>query len=224
MTSSRICATQSARRSESSVLTRRRIDARARHRRQHGALHDCERRGAGAAPFAIRSARARDGRLPPPERARHRPLDPELFDLRASGLFETSPARGRSTPNLTETDEPERVETALVDANYFTMLGVSAERGRCSDRRMRSRESRRSPSSATRSGNAASAASERDRQRIGIDNDMYSIIGVAPASFRHPGRVNETDVDVWAPVAGLRPPFATANPPPVTCCQGGIGR
>src|SRR5262249_40053628 len=39
--------------------------------------------------------------------------------------------------------------------------------------------------------------------RIRIDNDMYSIIGVAPASFRHPGRGTETDVEVWAPAGRL---------------------
>src|SRR5207247_57340 len=40
-------------------------------------------------------------------------------------------------------------------------------------------------------------------KRIRIDNDMYSIIGVAPASFRHPARGTETDVDVWAPAGWL---------------------
>ena len=47
-------------------------------------------------------------------------------------------------------------------------------------------------------------------KRIRIDNDMYSIIGVAPKSFRHPGRGTATDVEVWAPAGWLASPF----PPP----------
>jgi hypothetical protein len=49
-----------------------------------------------------------------------------------------------------------------------------------------------------------------DRQvlgkRIRIDNDMYSIIGVAPKAFRHPGRGTATDVEIWRrPVGWHRP-------------------
>src|SRR5215208_6093768 len=55
---------------------------------------------------------------------------PELFDLRASGIFENIAGVWPVSANLTETDEPERVETALVDANYFSMLGISASIGR----------------------------------------------------------------------------------------------
>ena len=53
---------------------------------------------------------------------------------------------------------------------------------------------------------------------------MYTIIGVAPASFRHPGRGTETDVEVWAPAGWLASPFP---PQPVRRAyplQGGIGR
>jgi hypothetical protein len=55
---------------------------------------------------------------------------PELFDLRRSGPFDDLVGVWPVSANLTETDEPERVETALVDANYFSMLGVGAQVGR----------------------------------------------------------------------------------------------
>src|ERR1041384_7417398 len=55
---------------------------------------------------------------------------PELFDLRRSGVFESICGIWPVNANLTETDEPEGVEVALVDANYFSMLGAGAQLGR----------------------------------------------------------------------------------------------
>jgi hypothetical protein len=150
---------------------------------------------------------------------------PELFDLRRSGLFTGIAGVWPVSANLTETDEPERIETALVDANYFAMLGVGAQLGRVFD------ESDRIPGITEIA--VISDAVWRRRfggdpnvlgKRIRIDNDMYTIIGVAPVSFRHPGRGTQTDVEVWAPAGWLAPPF---SPQPVRSAyllQGGIGR
>src|SRR6267142_3459381 len=129
---------------------------------------------------------------------------PELFDLRTTGVFEDLAGSWPINANLTETDEPERVETALVDANYFTMLGVGAQFGRVFDR------SDAIPG-ITEVAVISDALWKRRfgadpnvlGKRIRIDNDMYSIIGVAPVSFRHPGRGTQTDVDVWAPAGWL---------------------
>ena len=150
---------------------------------------------------------------------------PELFDLRRSGLFDQIAGVWPVSANLTETDEPERVETALVDANYFAMLGVGAQLGRVFD------ESDRIPGIADVAVISDGIWKRRfgsDPQvlgkRIRIDNDMYSIIGVAPVSFRHPGRGTQTDVDVWAPAGWLASPF---SPKPVRSAyllQGAIGR
>jgi predicted permease len=41
-----------------------------------------------------------------------------------------------------------------------------------------------------------------------IDEDVYQIIGVMPASFRHPSVTLETDVEVWAPSGWRAAPFA----------------
>jgi hypothetical protein len=30
-----------------------------------------------------------------------------------------------------------------------------------------------------------------------LDSDMYTIVGVMPPGFRHPGRTLNTDVEVW---------------------------
>ena len=150
---------------------------------------------------------------------------PELFDLRRAGLFDDIAGVWPVSANLTETDEPERVETALVDANYFAMLGIGAQLGRVF-------EAADAEPGITEVAVISDALWRRRfgadprvlGRRIRIDNDMYSIIGVAAVSFRHPGRGTETDVEVWAPAGWLASPF---SPQPVRrayVLQGGIGR
>jgi len=121
------------------------------------------------------------------QNARHRLSIPECSICARPGCSRTSAGSWPINANLTETDEPERVETALVDANYFTMLGVSAERAVCSDRRMRSGIAEVAVISDAIWKRRFGGDPNVIGKRIGIDNDMYSIIGVAPASFRHPG-------------------------------------
>jgi len=150
---------------------------------------------------------------------------PELLDLRASGVFEDIAGVWPVSANLTETDEPERVETALVDANYFTMLGVGAQVGRVFDRH----------DAIPGIAEVAVISDALWKRRFGgdphvlgtkirIDNDMYAIIGVAPVSFRHPGRGTETDVEMWAPAGWLASPFPPTPIRRAYVLQGGIGR
>src|SRR5918912_1923171 len=55
----------------------------------------------------------------------------ELFDFRErSGLFTQISGLYPINANITEVDEPERVEALLVDVNYFQLLGVNAQLGR----------------------------------------------------------------------------------------------
>jgi putative ABC transport system permease protein len=150
---------------------------------------------------------------------------PELFDLRRSGVFDDVAGVWPVSANLTETDEPERVETALVDATYFAMLGIGAEFGRVF-------------SAADAQPGIAEVAVISDAlwqrrfggdpnvlgKRIRIDNDMYSIIGVAPSSFRHPGRGTETDVEVWAPAGWLASPFPVQPIRRAYVLHGALGR
>jgi putative ABC transport system permease protein len=150
---------------------------------------------------------------------------PELLDLRRSGVFDDIAGVWPVSANLTETDEPERVETALVDANYFTMLGVGAELGRVFDR------SDAIPGIAEVAVISDAVWKRRFGadpnvlgKRIRIDNDMYSIVGVAPASFRHPGRGTETDVEVWAPAGWLALPFPPQPVRRAYLLQGSLGR
>jgi predicted permease len=150
---------------------------------------------------------------------------PELFDLRRSELFDDIAGVWPVSANLTETDEPERVETALVDANYFAMLGIGPQLGRVfgvAD----------AQPGITEVAVISDALWQRrfggDRnvlgRRIRIDNDMYSIIGVAPKAFRHPGRGTATDVEVWAPAGWLASPFPAQPVRRAFVLRGALGR
>ena len=140
--------------------------------------------------------------------------EPELLDYRdRSGLFEAVAGVWAINANLTEIDQPERVETLLASPSYFDVLGVRPQLGRLfgpedtapgitevlviSDALWR-----------RRFGASPSALGRKLR----VDNDWYTVVGVLPPGFRHPGRSVLTDVDVWAPANFAASPFAK---PPV---------
>jgi predicted permease len=133
----------------------------------------------------------------------------ELFDFRdRAGIFQEVAGVWPLSANLTEVDQPERVELLLVDANYFEMLGAQAQKGRVfgsSDYR-------------PGMGEVAVISDGLWRRRFGadpnivgrkfrLDNDLYTIAGVTRAGFHHPGRILETEVEVWLPSGWLGPPF-----------------
>jgi predicted permease len=137
---------------------------------------------------------------------------PELTDLReASGVVEDAAGIYPITANLTGGERPRRVETLLVSENYFTLLGARPRLGRLFD----SRDAHPGIAQVAvisdalwRSGFGA------DPNIIGrtldIDIDPYTVVGVLPPDFRHPGRTLQGDVEVWVPTGFSAAPF---NPP-----------
>ncbi len=138
---------------------------------------------------------------------------PELFDYRErAGVFSAMSGLYPITANVTGGDRPERVETLLVDVEYFDILGVKPQVGRLFERK-------------DYDPGIADYVVLSDgfwRRRFGadpsvigkplrIDDDLCTILGVLPPGFRHPGRVIETDVEVWAPSGWLGPPFQGPN-------------
>jgi predicted permease len=134
---------------------------------------------------------------------------PELLDYQdRSGLFDAIAGVWAINANLTEIDQPERVETLLASPSYFDVLGVRPQLGRLfgpednapgitevlviSDGLWR-----------RRFGASPSAIGRKLR----IDNDWYTVVGVLPPGFRHPGRSVLTDVEVWAPANFSAAPF-----------------
>jgi predicted permease len=131
---------------------------------------------------------------------------PELDDLaQRSGIFEQVCAVWPIDANLTGTKTPERVEGIAVGANYFSLLGVtSAQMGRLFGPQD---EAEGFAEAAVISDGAWTRLFGRDPNILGrkmlIDNDPYTIVGVLPRGFRHPGRTVIGDVEVYT-AAGFR--------------------
>jgi predicted permease len=134
---------------------------------------------------------------------------PELDDFaRRAGVFDSIAGIWPINANLTGSDRPERVEVLLASPNYFDLLGVHAAVGRTF-----------SPRDAVPGIATVAVISDGlwrrgfggDPKVVGrtlrIDEDVYEIIGVMPASFRHPSVTLETDVEVWAPAGWRALPF-----------------
>src|SRR6476660_4545549 len=134
---------------------------------------------------------------------------PELDDLRTkAGVFDQVTAIQGGPTNLTGGDRPQHLELLEVSANYFSMLGTSAHIGRVfgpgddvpgfaeaiviSDS-LWARGFRRDPGVLGR--------------KMELDNDPYTIVGVLPPGFRHPGRAVATDIEVWTAVGFRADPF-----------------
>jgi predicted permease len=134
---------------------------------------------------------------------------PELYDYRdRSDLFESISGVYPIDANLTEVDEPERVEVLLVSPAYFEMLGVRPQLGRVFN------ASDNHPGIAEvvvisdalwrrRFGGRADAIG----RKLKIDGDLFEVVGVAPSGFRHPGRGLRTGIDMWAPAGYRAAPF-----------------
>src|SRR5205085_7499561 len=115
---------------------------------------------------------------------------PELFDYRdRAGVFEEVSGIYPINVNLTEVDEPERIEALLVSPGYFSILGADAAVGRTfqpddyqpgiteivviSDGLWK-----------RRFGGDPGVIGKKIR----LDNDLFTIVGVMPQGFHHPGR------------------------------------
>ena len=134
---------------------------------------------------------------------------PELWDLRdKSGVFQDICATLPADANITGGDHPERAEALITNANYFTILGVHAELGRTYV-----------PADALPGFSEPLVISDAYWRRafgadpkvlgtkIRLDGDLYTVAGVMPPGFRHPGRTLGADVDLWVTGGFAAAPF-----------------
>jgi predicted permease len=151
---------------------------------------------------------------------------PELWDLRdKSDVFEDLSAVWPTDTNLTGGDHPERIELLATSTNYFRMLAARAELGRLytqndeqpgfidgvvlSDGFWRR----------TFGGDPTALG-----RKIRLDSDLYTIIGVMPPEFRHPGRSLAGDVDGWTAAGFNGPPFPVPARRSRRMVPGAMGR
>ena len=125
---------------------------------------------------------------------------PELEDLKSrAGIFKEVSVVFSGSTNLTGArQQPERLELLEVSPNYFSMLGAPPQIGRLFG----------SQDFALGFAEAAVISDGLWRRSYGgdpnilgkhlqLDNDPYTIVGVLPAGFRHPGKTIARDVEVW---------------------------
>ncbi len=152
---------------------------------------------------------------------------PELYAYRdRSDLFEEISGVYPIDANLTEVDQPERVEILLVSPSYFTLLGVQPQLGRVFRPDVDD-----APGIAEvvvlsdslwkrRFGGRADAIGRKLR----IDNDWYEVVGVMPPGFDHPGRALRSGVDMWAPTGYRAAPFPPLDRARGYALTGGLAR
>lgn len=139
---------------------------------------------------------------------------PELEDLRIrAGVFEQISAIVPGSVALSGGDQVERIQLLGTNPNYFEELGATAAIGRVytqaewlpgflddvviSDGLWK-----------RQFGGDAHVLGRKVR----LDEDVYTIIGVTPAGFRHPGNATDADVDVWGAAGLVAAPFPS---PPI---------
>jgi predicted permease len=125
---------------------------------------------------------------------------PELEDLRTrAGVFQDVSAIVSGSVNLTGAKQPERLELLVTTPNYFSMLGATPQIGRLFG-----------PQDFALGFATAVVISDSlwhrsygaDPNVLGrslrLDNDAYTIVGVLPPGFRHPGPTVARDVEVYS--------------------------
>ncbi len=133
----------------------------------------------------------------------------ELRDFQErSGVFEQISAVWPVDANLTGSDRPERIELLAVSPTYFSLLGASAQLGRVFGPQDKA--------DGFAEGVVISDGLWRRLfgadpnilgRKVRADSDLYTIVGVMPPGFRHPGQTLRNEVDMWGTAGFAANPF-----------------
>ena len=150
---------------------------------------------------------------------------PEMDDLLTrTDVFEDVSEILQGSENLSGTKQPERVEGIVSGFGYFSVLGVVPQIGRLYG--LQDFTPGMAPVVVISDGlwrRAYGADPNVLGRTLWIDNDPYTIIGVLPRGFRHPGTTTSSDVELFN-ASGLS---ADPYPPPtrgIRFMPTGIGR
>src|SRR5262244_110634 len=150
---------------------------------------------------------------------------PELDDLQTrAGVFEDVTPIFEGSEDLTGAGQPERIEGVNGSFSYFSMLGVTPQIGRLFG--PQDFVPGAAPEAVISDGlwrRAYGADPKVLGRTIRIDNDPFTIIGVLPRGFRHPGPTVSGDAEVFGAFGFSADPF----PPPMRGTRilvSGIGR
>lgn len=124
---------------------------------------------------------------------------PELWDLQdRSGVFQQVSAVAPSNSAIAGGDRTVRAESLITSPDYFTLLRAKPQLGRV----YASQDAAPGFVEPVVISNAFwRSYYGSDPKIIGrkmrLDKDLYTIVGVMPPNFRHPGPTLDTDVEVW---------------------------
>src|SRR4051812_5375962 len=150
---------------------------------------------------------------------------PEMQDIEKAGIFTQVSAIWPISCALGGADHVERVELLATSPNYFELLGVKPQLG--------ATYTQKDWAPGFLDGVVISDALWRRQfgadpnvigRRIRADMDPYTIIGVMPPDFRHPGPTTSGDVDLWGAAGYMAAPFPTPAVRGARFIPGAIGR
>ncbi|MGN6393842.1 MAG: ABC transporter permease, partial [Gemmatimonadales bacterium] len=150
---------------------------------------------------------------------------PELQDLEGSGVFERISVLFSGSAALSGGDRVERIELLGTSPSYFDILGAAPELGRTYT------QSEWVPGFLD--GAVISDALWKRQfgsdphiigRRIRVDEDGYTIIGVMPPGFRHPGKTSGGDVEIWLATGFSGDPFPSPPQRGRRFLPGALGR
>ena len=151
---------------------------------------------------------------------------PELWDLQdRSGVFQDISAVAPSSSAVAGGQRTVRAESLITSPDYFTLLGAKPQIGRVytpQDAAPGFLEPVVISNGFWRSNYGADASIIGRKMRL--DGDMYTIAGVMPPGFRHPGRTLDTDVEVWVATGFNGLPFPVPAQRSQRMIPGAIGR
>jgi predicted permease len=150
---------------------------------------------------------------------------PELYDLQRSGAFEQISVIIPASQALSGGDRVERIEFLGTSPSYFELLGAKPALGRtytqsewvpgCLD-------------GVVISDGLWKRQFGSDPHVIGrgirIDEDPYTVIGVMPPGFRHPGNTLAGDVDIWSACGFTEHPYPSPPRRKARFVLGALGR
>lgn len=134
---------------------------------------------------------------------------PELWDLQdRAGIFQGISAVAPSNSAVAGGDRTVRAECLVTSPEYFTLLGARPEMGRIYTAQD-SAPGFLEPVVISHGFWRGYYGSDPKiiGRKMRLDNDVYTIVGVMPPSFRHPGPTLDTDVEVWIATGFHGAPF-----------------
>src|SRR5579863_7850925 len=124
---------------------------------------------------------------------------PEMWDLEdRSGVFQEISAVAPSNSAVGGGERTVRAESLVTSPDYFTLLGAKPELGRVYTQQD-AVPGFLEPVVISNGFWRRYYGSDPNivGRKMRLDGDMYTIVGVMPAGFRHPGPTLDTDVEVW---------------------------